>query len=375
MNEQEIYYTLALSRMTGINLQTALHLYQQLGGAQAVYEHRDDICDVIPDCSPRLVASLKDWSSALQRAAAEMEYMQQHSIRPLCLDSDDYPARLRECPDAPLVLYSLGNAQLNQRRVVSIVGTRHATQYGCDLIHRFVADLRQLCPQVLIVSGLAYGIDICAHREALAQGYETVAVLAHGLDDIYPSMHRSTAIQMLSQGGLLTEYMTQTQPDKRNFVQRNRIVAGMCDATILVESAAHGGGLITMGIAQSYDRSTFAFPGAVGMPYSEGCNNLLRDNGAALITSADDFVKAMGWQTDSQLQQAKAEGIERTLFPELSPDEQRIVSLLSQTNDLQQNVLSVKTGIPIGQLTALLFQLEMKGVLKPLAGGNYHLLQ
>ena len=375
MDEQEIYYTLALTRMTGFNFQTALRLYLELGGGQAVYEHRNDIGDVLPECSPRLVESLKDWSVALHRAAAEMEYMQKHGIRALCLGDDDYPARLRECPDAPLALFSLGSAQLNEQRIVSIVGTRRCTRYGLDLIHRFVADLRQLCPQVLIVSGLAYGIDICAHREALAAGYDTVAVLAHGLDEIYPSVHRDTAIQMLQQGGLLTEYMTQTQADKRNFVQRNRIVAGLADATILVESAAKGGGLITCGIAQDYDRAVFAFPGAVGMPYSEGCNNLIRDNKAALITSAHDFVEAMGWQADSRLQQAKSEGIERSLFPDLSADEQRIVSILQQTNDLQQNTLSVKANIPIGQLTALLFQLEMKGVVKPLAGGNYHLLK
>ena len=375
MDEQEIYYTLALTRMTGFNFQTALRLYLELGGGQAVYEHRNDIGDVLPECSPRLVESLKDWSVALHRAAAEMEYMQKHGIRALCLGDDDYPARLRECPDAPIALFSLGSAQLNEQRIVSIVGTRRCTRYGLDLIHRFVADLRQLCPQVLIVSGLAYGIDICAHREALAAGYDTVAVLAHGLDEIYPSVHRDTAIQMLQQGGLLTEYMTQTQADKRNFVQRNRIVAGLADATILVESAAKGGGLITCGIAQDYDRAVFAFPGAVGMPYSEGCNNLIRDNKAALITSAHDFVEAMGWQADSRLQQAKSEGIERSLFPDLSADEQRIVSILQQTNDLQQNTLSVKANIPIGQLTALLFQLEMKGVVKPLAGGNYHLLK
>ena len=374
MNEQETYYTLALTRMTGFNFQTTLHLYRELGGGQAVYEHRNDIQDVIKDCSPRIVESLRDWSTALPRAAMEMEYMQKHKIRPLCLNDDNYPVRLRECPDAPIILFSLGTANLNGQHIVSIVGTRRSTNYGHDLTHRFMAELRQLCPQALIVSGLAYGIDICAHREALAQGFDTVAVLAHGLDEIYPSLHRDTAIQMLKQGGLLTEYMTQTRVDKRNFVQRNRIVAGLADAVILVESAAKGGGLITMEIAQSYDRNTFAFPGAIGAPYSEGCNKLIRDNGASLITSAEDFVQAMGWQTARQQQEAKAAGIERTLFPELSAEEQRVVSVLSQTNDLQQNVISVKTGIPIGRLTALLFQLEMKGVLKPMAGGNYHLL-
>lgn len=375
MNEQEIYYTIALTRMTGFNFQTALHLYQELGGGQAVYEHRNDIKDVLPECSDRLVESLKDWSLPLTRAAQEMAFIQKHQIRPLLLGSDDYPHRLAECPDAPIILYYMGSANLNQKRVIDIIGTRHCTTYGQDLIRRFVADLRLLCPNVLIVSGLAYGVDVCAHHQALENGYETVGVLAHGLDEIYPSSHRNTAKQMLTQGGLLTEYMSETNADKMNFVKRNRIVAGMSDATILVESAAKGGGLITTGIAMDYNRGVFAFPGPVGAPYSEGCNQLIRDNGASLITSAEDFVKAMGWQGDAQLQQAHAEGIERNLFPNLSDEEQRIVKVLDEMGDFQLNQLSVKTNIPIGQLTAVLFQLEMKGVVRPLAGGTYHLLK
>ncbi len=372
--EQEIFYAMALTRLTNFNFQQALELYKAVGSAQQIYEHRDEIGDVVKEATPRLQEALKDWNEAMKRTEFELKFMQEHQIRALTPLDDDYPQRLSECADAPLVIYFRGNADLNQSKIVSIVGTRQCTQYGKDLIHRFMADLRRMCPQVLIVSGLAYGIDICAHREALACGYDTVGVLAHGLDQIYPYRHRDTAVQMLSHGGLLTEFMSNTSADKPNFVRRNRIVAGMTDSTIVVESAARGGGLITADIAQSYDRAVFAFPGAVGMPYSEGCNHLIRDNGAGLITSAEDFVKAMGWQDEALRLQAQVEGIERTLFPDLSPEESRIVSLLQQTNDLQLNILSVKTGIPIGQLTALLFQLEMKGVVKPLAGGMYHLM-
>ena len=375
MNEQEVYYTIALTRMTGFNFQTALHLYREVGSGQAVYEHRLDIKDVMPECSDRLSESLKDWTLPLARAAQEMEFITKHGIKPLLLETEDYPQRLGECPDAPILLYYMGSAPLNQRRVINIIGTRHCTAYGQDLIRRFVRDLKRLCPEVLIVSGLAYGVDICAHRQALENGYETVGVLAHGLDEIYPSAHRETAKQMLRQGGLLTEYMTETRSDKLNFVKRNRIVAGMSDATILVESASKGGGLITTGIAMDYDRSVFAFPGPVGAPYSEGCNNLIRDNGASLITCAEDFVKAMGWQNDAQLKQAQAKGIERSIFPELSEEEQEIARILDEFGDFQLNQLSVKTNIPIGQLTALLFQMEMKGVIRPLAGGTYHLLK
>jgi DNA processing protein len=372
--DQEIFYTMALTRLTNFNYQQALELYKAVGSAQLLYEHRNEIGDIIKDASPRLKEAIKDWNEPMRRAEAELRFMEEHRIRALTLTSDDYPQRLTECPDAPIIVYYTGNADLNQAKIVSIVGTRQVTQYGQDLIRRFMSELRGFCPQVLIVSGLAYGVDINAHRRALENGYETVGVLAHGLDQIYPYRHRDTAAQMLNHGGLLTEFMTQTNADKPNFVRRNRIVAGMADAVILVESAAKGGGLITAEIAQSYARAVFAFPGNVGQPYSEGCNNLIRDNGAGLISNASDFVKAMGWMDETLRQQANTDGIERNLFPDLSPEEEQVVSLLQQTNDLQLNIITVKTDIPIGRLTALLFQLEMKGVVKPMAGGMYHLL-
>ena len=372
--DQEIFYTMALTRLTNFNYQQALELYKTVGSAQLLFEHRNEIGDIIKDTSPRLKEALKDWNEPMRRAEAEIRFMEEHRIRALTLTSDDYPQRLTECPDAPIIIYYTGNADLNQTRIISIVGTRRMTTYGEDLIRRFIRDLRQYCPEVLIVSGLAYGVDICAHKQALENGYPTVGVLAHGLDQIYPYRHREVAAKMINRGGLLTEFMTQTNADKPNFVRRNRIVAGMADATILIESGAKGGGLITADIAQSYARAVFAFPGNVGQPYSEGCNNLIRDNGAGLISNAEDFVKAMGWLDETRLQQAIADGIERNLFPDLSPEEQQIVSLLQQTNGLQLNIITVKTGIPIGRLTALLFQLEMKGVVKPLAGGIYHLL-
>ncbi len=370
MQQEEIYYTIALTRMMGFNYQTALLMYQTLGSSKAIYEHRNDIGDVVPDTTPRLREAMKHWDEALQRAAAEMAFIEKSKIQALTLQDADYPQRLRECPDAPIILYYMGSANLNQQRIINIVGTRHCTTYGQDIIGRLINDLHQQFPQLLIVSGLAYGIDICAHRNALKVGYETVGVLAHGLDQIYPYAHRDTAKEMVLQGGLLTEYTSQTEPLPNNFRQRNRIVAGMSDATILVESAYKGGGLITCRIAQEYGRDVFAFPGAIGQPYSEGCNKVIRNNTAALITSAADLIESLGWQPAQ-----KTTTVERQLFPDLTDDEQRIVTLLQQTNDLQLNLISVKTNIPIGQLTALLFSLEMKGVLKPLAGGTYHLIQ
>ena len=369
MND-EIYYSIALTRMTGFSAAIARHLCQALGSCQAVYEHRMDIGDAVADTTPRLREAMKHWDDALKRAAVEMEFITKNGIRALTQFDADYPQRLRECSDAPVILYYKGEADLNQCHVLNLVGTRHCTPYGQDLVRRFLSELRQMCPQVLVVSGLAYGIDICAHRNALQQGYETIGVLAHGLDQIYPSHHRDTAVQMVKQGGLLTEYMSQTQPLANNFRQRNRIVAGISDATILVESAYKGGGLITCRIAQEYGRDVFAFPGAVGMPYSEGCNRLIRNNTAALITSAQDFVELIGWPTVQQ----KPEAVERQLFPDLTSEEQQVVNQLQKTNDLQLNIISVRTNLPIGQLTAVLFQLEMKGIVKSMPGGSYHLI-
>jgi DNA processing protein len=374
MNKEEIFYTMALTRISNFNFAQALQLYKTVGSAQLLFEHRNDIGDILKDCTPHLVEALKNWDEPMKRAEYELKYMEEHNIRALTLNDDDYPKRLLECPDAPIILYYSGNCDLNMSKVISIVGTRQITQYGQDIIRHFIADLRRHCPNMLIVSGLAYGVDINAHRQALENGYPTVGVLAHGLDQIYPYRHKETAEKMLRHGGLLTEFMTQTNADKANFVRRNRIVAGMADAVILVESAAKGGGLITAEIAQSYDRSVFAFPGNVNAEFSKGCNNLIRDNGAGLISNANDFVKAMEWQDEAILKQAIADGIERSLFPDLTPEEEKIVNFLQKNNDLQLNILSVKTGIPIGQLTAFLFQLEMKGVVKPLAGGMYHLL-
>ncbi len=366
---------MALTRVSHSPTAVLLQLYRMLGSATAIVDHRNHIEDVIPGASPKLKESLSNLDNALRRAAEELEYDQRYGIQVLTPADDRYPQRLRECDDAPLVLYYKGSANLNARRVINIVGTRKCTVYGQDLIRRFIEELHLRCPDILIVSGLAYGVDIHAHRQALHNGYETVAVLAHGLDEIYPPRHRDTAVKMLSQGGLLTEHMTRTNADKINFVRRNRIVAGMSDACVLVESAAHGGGLITARLSRDYNRDVFAFPGRIGDMYSEGCNNLIRDNGAQLLTSADDLLCAMGWQNDQQLVEAQQSGIERQLFPDLSPDEQTIVSSLQQQNDQQINMLSVATNIPVYQLTAILFEMEMKGVVRTMAGGIYHLLQ
>ncbi len=375
LNSQEIINTIALTHINYFHLTGMLQLYRRMGSATAVIEHRNNIKDVIPDASPKLITSLQQLDEPLHRAEVELEWDEAHGIMPLCMNDENYPQRLKECDDAPLMLFYKGNINLNQRRVICIVGTRRNTMYGEDLIRRFTTELKQLCPQLLIVSGLAYGVDIIAHRQALHNGYPTVGVLAHGLDYLYPARHKQTADEMVHKGGLLTEFLTQTNADKINFVRRNRIVAGISDACIVVESAAHGGGLITASLARTYNREVFAFPGNVGSQYSEGCNNLIRDNVAGLINNASDFIKCMGWDEDAKLQKAQQVGIERQLFPELSAEELKVVNVLTKRNDLQINMLSIQADIPISHLTATLFSLEMKGVVKTLPGGVYHLLR
>ena len=304
-------------------------------------------------------------------AEEELLFAEKNNIQCITFRDERYPSRLRECEDAPLALFYRGNTPLNALRVVSVVGTRHATPYGEEICRQFMKDLAEACPDTLVVSGLAYGIDIHAHRAALQNGLPTVGVLAHGLDRIYPSVHRETAVEMMDNGGLLTEFMSGTNPDRQNFVKRNRIVAGMCDAVVVVESAAKGGALITAELAESYHRDCFAFPGKVTDTYSAGCNRLIKSNRASLILSAEDFIESMGWKSSHI---GKVQPIQRQLFPDMSEDETRIVEALQKAEGgIQINTLVIETNIPIHQISTLLFELEMKGVVQVLAGGMYRL--
>ena len=372
MTEQEIIYTMALTRVPRVNTAAQHRLMEEAGSASAVFDHRHHIRDFYPEASDKLSAALQEMEVQVARAEEELEFTRKHHIKCLCYHDTDYPSRLRECDDAPLLLYYKGNADLNRTHVINMVGTRHCTEYGKDICRRFVAELANLGPDVLVVSGLAYGIDIHSHRAALDNAVDTVGVLAHGLDQIYPRLHRDPAVQMTSQGGLLTEFMSRTNADKVNFVRRNRIVAGMADATIVVESAEKGGALITADIAMSYHRDVFAFPGRVGDPYSQGCNRLIRDSKAALLQNAQEFMEAMGWQPRSSENQ-KDKGIQGELFPDLCEEEQRIVDCLRQSECLQINTLAVATNLPVHKLSAFLFNLEMKGIVKLLSGGMYRL--
>ena len=371
MQAQEIIATIALTKLKGLSLLNARTLLETVGSASEVLAHRKDIVSLIPNASKRLKEAFADVGEVMKEAEQEMEFVEQKRLKVFTLMDEDYPTRLKECEDAPLVLYYCGSADLNSPRMINLVGTRRCSEYGRDICEHFIADLKALAPDTVIVSGLAYGIDICAHRAALDNGMATVGVLAHGLDTIYPTMHRQTAAEMVHQGGgLLTEYPTNTQPEKLNFVRRNRIVAGLCDACIVVESSEKGGSLITAELAMSYNRDVFAFPGRIHDEYSKGCNNLIRLHQATLLTNAQDFLEAMGWQS-AVAKKEQPEAIQQELFLDLSEEERALLNALRFVDCKHINQISIDTNIPVSRASMILFDLEMKGLVKALGGARY----
>jgi DNA processing protein len=306
--------------------------------------------------------------SVLERAEKELAFVKKHKLQVLFYTDDGYPNRLQQCADAPCLMYFKGNANLNQGRFVAIVGTRSSTTNGEEVTKKLVEELQGF--DVTMVSGLAYGIDICAHEASLQFGIPTIGVTAHGMDRIYPQLHRTVAGKMLSHGGILTEYPSQTPPDRENFPSRNRIVAGMCDAVVVVEASAKGGALITADLAQGYDREVFAFPGRVSDEFSKGCNEYIRDNKAALITCAHDLIWLMGWSDEKKKEQV----IKQTqLFFELNEEENRVVDVLKEKGECGIDVISSATALPFSKLANTLLQLELKNAIKLKAGKRYSL--
>lgn len=361
---------MALTRVLPYQSSVQRMLLEAAGSAEKLFEVCGALRDAVPEASDRLANTVAQMPMHIKRAEQELAFAQKKHISILTLNDDNYPARLLECPDAPILLYYRGTADLNSRRILSIVGTRNATEYGRSFCQRFLKEMKQLVPDVLVVSGLAYGIDINAHRQALANGLDTIGVLAHGFDQIYPRMHRQTAIEMLEHGGLLTEYMSESTAEKLNFVSRNRIVAGIADAVVVVESATHGGSLITTRIASDYGRDVFALPGRIDDKTSAGCNALIRNNCAILLESAQQLAESMNWYIGND----KNNPIQRELFPELSEDEMIVFKALKGSEGKTMNMLTVETNIPVGKLSGILFEMEIRGIVRTMSGGNYRLL-
>lgn len=362
---EEKQFAIALACLKGVGATGACQLYKQLGSARAVYEQRQAFNTFIKSTD-------HDWDAALKRAEQELAFCEKNAIRVLTPTDADYPQLLLEAHDAPVALFYKGNASLNVKHILAVVGTRHITEYGKEICQRFCADLSHILPDSLIVSGLAYGVDIHAHRACLQNGLPTVGILAHGLDRIYPAMHRNTAAAMVNQGGLLTEYLTGTNPDKGNFVRRNRIVAMMTAATLVVESAAKGGSLITASIADSYGRNIYAYPGRVGDKYSEGCNQLIVRDKAKLITCADELAYAQGWTDEIE---KRKQPVQQELFLELDGTQGDVYNCLKKSGDMSMNQLSTALHTPIHSISAALFDMEMDGIVKQVGGGLYKLVR
>lgn len=371
MTDEEGIYDLALALAFRYSPTQAAEVWRAGGGGHNVWEYRSDIRALLPEANDKLVEGVERLDETMDEAKREFEFAAKHDIRCLSIDSTAYPAMLRGCTDAPLMLFYRGTADLNAPRSLSVVGTRRCTEYGKDICARLTRELADLCPDTLIVSGLAYGIDINAHRGALAAGLPTVAVLAHGLDRIYPSMHRRTAEEMLCNGGLLTEFPSGTNPDRQNFIRRNRIIAGMTTATVVVESAAKGGGLITASMASGYEHDVFAFPGRVSDEFSAGCNAMILSREAEIALSAESIAASLGWETRKDGKRRPKR--EPELFPELNADEQMVVDALRGGDDKQVNALALETGISIAKLMPMLFDMEMRGILRSLSGARYRL--
>ncbi|WP_455498891.1 DNA-processing protein DprA [Coprobacter sp.] len=364
---KETLYQIALTHIKGMNLLLAKTLLAKTGHASDIFREKGESLQNLCGLKTQIFNS-ETIQKAFDTANKEIDFIEKNHITPIFFTDPEYPARLAECIDAPALLYYRGTANLNSPKILSIVGTRHATNYGRGFCQTLLQELSLWFPDLLIVSGLAYGIDICAHREALNNNLQTIGILAHGMNTLYPSTHRKTAAEMLSHGGLLTEYSSQHPVHKGNFVARNRIVAGISDATLIVESAEKGGSLITADIAESYHRDVFALPGNIQNEYSKGCNQLIRKNKAALITSAQDIADAMCWTiVEKKPKQA-------SLFPELNDTEALLMNILEEKGECQINQLTIASNLPTSQVLANLLELEFKGMIRPYPGGIYRKL-
>lgn len=366
MDFDKLRYQLGLTLIDGIGDINAKALLAYCGDAEGVFKQKKAQLLKVPGIGEVHAKSIYESKHVLKKADEEIQFIDRYKIKPLFFTDADYPSRLKYCNDSPIMLYYKGNADLNAERIVAVVGSRKPSDYGRVMAEELIKGLKSY--GVLVLSGLAYGIDVTAHKTALDNKLETVAVLAHGLDRIYPQTHGAIAKKMLEQGGLLTDFMSGTNPDAVNFPKRNRIVAGMCDALVVVESKRQGGSLITATIANSYNKDVFAFPGKAGDSLAEGCNGLIKHNKASLIENTEDLIYAMQWEPDKKTKQTKNQ---LQLQVSITEDEKRIIDVFLTKDKIHIDELSYKTNFSISKLAGLLLQMEFNNIIRSRPGKVY----
>lgn len=366
---EDLLYKISISLVPGIGCITAKSLIAYCGSAAQVFRDKEKTLRSIPGIGTVLARNILH-SKVLDRAEKEVEFILKNNVDAHFYLDENYPQRLKSCPDAPILLFSKGKPNLNKPKVISIVGTRNATEYGRSLVDRFVASLAERGYDIQVVSGLAYGIDIQAHRAALHNNLSTVCVLAHGLETVYPSLHRSIALEMCEKnGGMVSDFMSHSLIDRKNFLRRNRIIAGLSDAVIVVESATKGGALLTAELAVSYNRDVFAFPGRVGEPYSGGCHFLIKSNRAGLIENISDLEYSMNWIPGTDPMKVS----QPRLFNDLTVDEQKVADMLQSEGESAIDLICLRTGLPMNRVSPLLLSLEFSGIVKCLPGKVFKL--
>lgn len=364
---EDLLYKIAISLLPGVGPVKARSLISYVGSPEQVFKEKQNSLQKIPGIGQFIASKIKP-DEVLKKAEAELQFINDNKIKTLFYLDKKYPKKLAQNDDAPILLYTLGEMDFNSKKYISIVGTRSMSHYGNDNCNNLVQGLKNQGFEPVIVSGLAYGVDYCAHTAALKNNLQTVAVLGHGLSTMYPAAHRELAKKITKNGALITEFPFKAKIDPSNFVKRNRIVAAMSEAVIVVESAVKGGSLITAEYAVQYARDVYTFPGRVGDKSSEGCNFLIKTNRAALIENANDLIYNLRWE------KSKHKPVQNTIFTELTNDEQKIVDLLQNNENVNVDVIAYETKLPINMVLATLFNLEFKGIVKSLPGRMYSLI-
>lgn len=365
--KSDLLYQIALTLIPNIGAVQAKILLQHYDAAGIFHAKRSDLerLENIGTIRANNIKAFKDFSIAEE----EIAFIEKYKVQPLFITDPTYPKRLLNCYDSPTLLYYKGDADLNASKIISIIGTRHNTDYGRQLTEELVSDLAEL--NVMVISGLAYGIDAIAHKAALKHNLSTIGVLAHGLDQVYPLQHTGLAKDMIKQqGGLLTEFRSRSKPDRHNFPIRNRIVAGMSDATIVIETEVRGGSMITAEFANGYNKDVFAFPGRVTDLKSSGCNYLVKNNKAILLNKATELVELMNWQENSRPVKSKKQ---REIFIELSPDEETVLNILKQKDSAHIDEINLQSGLSSSATAAAILSLELQNVIVSLPGKLYRL--